>query len=573
MKYLSLTLLFISTLTLAQNSLLYEISGNGVDENSYLMGTVHVQDEKVFNWNDSVFWAMDQAQVAAFELDMSKALDLNLGEDEKAALTNFIFEDFIPKLMSSVPADSLGTRAARDLVPFYKSLLSEQMNVNNRKDFVDQFLQNYCRKQGVKIIGLESTQEQLNAIIGSDFEGLSDNLLGFFEKDNWQLEFEKSIEDQYALIDAYANHEYNAVCEIMSRTVSVSNNFLLNLYDRLLTNRNQIMYDRTKDLVSNGSAFIAVGCGHLCGANGLVQQYRNAGYTVRPMNIRPTSDEFHLEWKTYKGDGFTVDIPVQADSIEEFTFSFFSTFLNDEIASNTIYTSKGVATFKVEVLVAATEAVEDMDYFYDDSVDAVIDYNTDYEEAVQTEEDVVIEYVGEEVEDYEEAAASDDDVIIDYVGDEVEHEEEYEEVDVIYEEEYSEEEIIYIDGGEEAEEIEYNSNRSIIPGLDHPNITEEMNTYMEAVVGSFMAESMKSGSNVMGLLNNMQKPGESDTLMLNINGSEQAVVRNIELLNSRMTCTLETQDQVYYEITLTGDASALKSEEFQRFFTSFKITP
>ena len=553
MKYSCLILLFFSTLTFGQNSLLYEISGNGLAEKSYLMGTVHVQDEKVFNWNDSVYWAMNQAKVAAFELDMNESLNLNLGKEEKEALTDFIFKDFFPKLMATVPADSLGTKAARDLIPFYKSVMGQQLNLENRTHFVDQFLQNYCRKQGVEIVGIESTQEQLNAIIGSDFDGLSDNLLEFFKKDNWQGELQKSLDDQQILINAYARHDYDAVCEIMDRTVGVSNNFLLNLYDRLLTNRNQIMYDRTKDMVAKGGAFIAVGCGHLCTANGLVAQYRQAGYTVRPMDIKPSLNTFELSWKKYEGTGYTVDVPLQVDSIEETPHSFYALIMNNGVGANTIYTSKGVATFKVEEIAEAHEEniSEEMvfDWIYEEGVESVAD------------EDVLPEDLS--FDEYEEVEPPTE--VFEIYDDEEVAVEQIENEDSIEE--------IFMDSGDEGEEIEYQSNRSMIPGLNNPEITEEMRTYAEAVVGSFMAESMKNGINVMSILNSAQSPEVKDTLTLTINGQEQQVERKLALGDNQLSCSIRKDDGSFYEISLSGDPSVIKSEEFLRFFTSFKVTP
>ncbi len=53
-----------------EHTLLWRIDGNGLTKPSYLYGTFHTQDPRVFNFRDSVLPALLSCEIAAFELQM-----------------------------------------------------------------------------------------------------------------------------------------------------------------------------------------------------------------------------------------------------------------------------------------------------------------------------------------------------------------------------------------------------------------------------------------------------------------------------------------------------------------------
>src|SRR5262245_19223249 len=52
-----------------QSSLLWRISGNGLNKPSYLFGTMHVYDKKAFNFKDSLYDFLEKADGFALEFD------------------------------------------------------------------------------------------------------------------------------------------------------------------------------------------------------------------------------------------------------------------------------------------------------------------------------------------------------------------------------------------------------------------------------------------------------------------------------------------------------------------------
>jgi uncharacterized protein YbaP (TraB family) len=54
--------------------------------------------------------------------------------------------------------------------------------------------------------------------------------------------------------------------------------------EAMITSRNKVMVDHAGPILAKGNAFIAVGALHLPGADGLVEDFRKAGYTVTAIN-------------------------------------------------------------------------------------------------------------------------------------------------------------------------------------------------------------------------------------------------------------------------------------------------
>jgi uncharacterized protein YbaP (TraB family) len=52
---------------------------------------------------------------------------------------------------------------------------------------------------------------------------------------------------------------------------------------KLLINRNTLFFKRILDIEKDNKLFIAVGASHLAGKNGLLNLFKNAGYSLKPL--------------------------------------------------------------------------------------------------------------------------------------------------------------------------------------------------------------------------------------------------------------------------------------------------
>ena len=56
--------------------------------------------------------------------------------------------------------------------------------------------------------------------------------------------------------------------------------------ETMITSRNKVMVDHAEPILAKGNAFMAVGALHLPGPEGLVEDFRKAGYTVTAVNLQ-----------------------------------------------------------------------------------------------------------------------------------------------------------------------------------------------------------------------------------------------------------------------------------------------
>ena len=185
----------------------------------------------------------------------------------------------IEKLITSLgyPAEF-----AHHLKPWFLAILTALPECEAERETlnlpeVDQFLAETARDLGVKVIGLETAEEQLAAIanmrpqvaatlltLAARDPSLNDNLYATMLR----LYRESRPAEILAVSDALGG--------LSDSERAAQDEFML----ALLQDRNAIMAERAAPLLASGGAFIAVGALHLAGKTGLVERFRADGYTV-----------------------------------------------------------------------------------------------------------------------------------------------------------------------------------------------------------------------------------------------------------------------------------------------------
>ena len=142
---------------------------------------------------------------------------------------------------------------------------------------VDQFLAETAKTSGVKVIGLETAQEQLDALSAMRPDAAA-ALLAVAARDP------SMNDDVYAtMLQLYRESRPAEILPItdvagkMSEAERAAEDEFTQL---LLVGRNANMAERASPLLKKGGAFIAVGALHLSGKGGLVERLRAAGYKV-----------------------------------------------------------------------------------------------------------------------------------------------------------------------------------------------------------------------------------------------------------------------------------------------------
>lgn len=287
-RLLSFCFLFIGrTLSFAQaenTSVLYEISGGGLTHSSYVFGTIHLRDKRVFeqvnNKKDSLWYCFKQCDIIAGELKFDKkeikeaALDKVMLPEGKSLQSLLSGDDY--EKVKAYAKETIGWKAIlidRIKPLFTISLFTEAMEKADYKYPLDVYLQEQGEKKKKEIAGIETIEEQMQALSSISLKDQAKELVDFVNNPtDSRAEFEKMITlyRERKLLDLYA--------------LIISSGMSDSLETALLTDRNVLMADRIETMMLRKPVFAAIGSAHLPGDKGVLELLSKKGYKVRAVD-------------------------------------------------------------------------------------------------------------------------------------------------------------------------------------------------------------------------------------------------------------------------------------------------
>ncbi len=278
----SLLFLFLGTFGMVQlqgQALLWEISGKNLKEKSYLFGSIHIQDRRVFELDSMVWEKFEKASSFALEFDVEHI-------DPYEWANRILMEQSYTELLSEEDYSLLGRilqrhtevnfLQAQRMKPFFIStLISQSVLPKDHKDPLDLFLLKKARSAKKTILELESFGEQMNIVDSFPFQEQLDALLKLIHDPDWKANLTAESEK---MIETYLSQDDTQLYKLILESEG-SETFMKDF----LIKRNHNMVEKIQTFVSNGSVFITVGAGHLAGDEGLVNLLKKAGYTLTPI--------------------------------------------------------------------------------------------------------------------------------------------------------------------------------------------------------------------------------------------------------------------------------------------------
>lgn len=278
------SLILWSALVLGQgtpSTLLWRVTGPNATGASYLYGTIHSRDDRAFQFGDSVLPALDRCRVVAGELDLDHAVKdlaglmahMTLPGDQRLL---DLYRPKDRKVVEKALNDRFGPMAAmlQRMKPFYvMALLSEGDAGDGRERMLDDHLMERGRTNGQRVIGLETMEEQLNAMDAIPVKDQAAMLLDQVKRssDGRQLD---------DMLNAYAAQDLDKLYAAMGDGEEIPEA----LVKALFTDRNERMAHRLDSLIRSGeTVFFLMGAGHLPRDRGLVALLRARGYQVEPV--------------------------------------------------------------------------------------------------------------------------------------------------------------------------------------------------------------------------------------------------------------------------------------------------
>jgi len=294
MKKWSVGLMMVMTslITLAQeknkkefNTLLWEISGNGLLKPSYLFGTIHMicSDEAVLS--DSLKNAIGNSDAVYFEVDMDNLFEM-LGVMRKMKMRN---DTTLADLLSKEDYAKVKEYFENNetLLPFSvletcKPLLAASMLMEGNTgcetpEAMEEVIMKEAKQYGKNVRGLETMSFQMSIFDTIPYKMQAMQLVRYIDDADKGTSDDSKEYDQ--LMQAYRDQDLSKLEELTKMTDMGIANFT----DILLYNRNKNWVEKLKTILPGQSVVVAVGAGHLPGNKGVINLLRKAGYIVKPV--------------------------------------------------------------------------------------------------------------------------------------------------------------------------------------------------------------------------------------------------------------------------------------------------
>jgi len=260
------------------NTLLWQISGNGLQVPSYLFGTFHLLCKDDIHFSAALKQAVINSNEVYLELDMDDpstimgAFMLMNMKNGKKLKDLYSAEQY--KRVSDFFKDSLKTPIGlfQQMKPeFLVALLYPKMMPCNSTASIEESIMQLAKANGKEIKGLETMAFQASVFDSIPYEKQAEELLQTIDS------MENSKKYFSLMLTAYKEQRLDKIENIINNPEFGSTDN----QDILLDNRNKNWVGQLKEIMKKGPVFTAVGAGHLVGSVGLIALLRAEGYNVK----------------------------------------------------------------------------------------------------------------------------------------------------------------------------------------------------------------------------------------------------------------------------------------------------
>jgi uncharacterized protein len=262
------------------NTLLWEVSGKGLTQRSYLFGTFHLMCRGDIVFSEALKTAVLNSKLLYMELDMDDPAVMMGGlamlQMKDGKKIRDLYSEAEYKKISSFFKDSLGTPIdfLESVKPYFLiALMYPKLLPCKTVSGVEEELLKLAKTQKKEVRGLETMAFQSAVFDSIPYQQQAKELL-------------KSIDSMGAyrhyfdtMVQVYKNQQ-------LSRMQQLFNNDAFGLEDYqdiLLDKRNANWVVQLKTIMKQQPVFVAVGAGHLVGDKGLIALLKKEGYTVKPV--------------------------------------------------------------------------------------------------------------------------------------------------------------------------------------------------------------------------------------------------------------------------------------------------
>ncbi len=294
-----------------QYNLLWEIQHKDDDRKSFLFGTAHLRDERVFDFSDAVIPSIQSAESFALEIHPD-SIGSGISKELFHEGYGDVYERILTKEERAQLDDKLLELTGKTLDSFeFKNplFLEEELYPDVRREgdkntFLDGYLYRVAKSLDKEVLGLEKVEDQIPPLEDLSDEELKSALLTLLNFDPQEY-----IESREDIIKLY----YEGNVERLSFSI-----YGFGDVDSVMVRRNTVMVESLEKIMKDRTVFAAVGAAHIPGSEGIVNMLRERGYTVNkvPAAFTGISKNYKIKpnlknWFELKDDslGYSVQVP------------------------------------------------------------------------------------------------------------------------------------------------------------------------------------------------------------------------------------------------------------------------
>lgn len=287
MKKLLVIVLLILPIT-AHSQLIWQISGNGALDKSYLFATNRLTEVTFLDTIPNLFKVYTKCNKVITEFAMQDyeaiaALRTAALLPDSVRLMNFYTEDEYKEIDGALMAtlgmglQQLGRMKPQYLTEMYRTELLKQW-ANYREDkSSEHFFENVAVQQGKPVFGLDDIGEAMYMMFDREpFYWQCEELKKVVEYPEREVKQEKVLRDLY---------QQGRLLDISYQVSGPDNTTTISFSDyKVYCDRNRTWVKRLMPYLKDGKAFICLNAIYLGGEDGLIAQLQAAGYRVKPLN-------------------------------------------------------------------------------------------------------------------------------------------------------------------------------------------------------------------------------------------------------------------------------------------------
>lgn len=271
----------IDPITLEINTLLWQITGKGLKEPSYLFGTMHILCSEDAQLSPALKNIIRECAQVYLEVDMDnmqellgamKYLRMNDGKKLSELITPEEYERvkaYFEKNKSPLPFSMM----SRFKPYFITSLIGEQIMSCEKTNGMEQLIIKETKKYDKEIKGLETTKFQASIFDSIPYEKQAKDLVEYIDS------IGKYKKVTLQMMDAYRKQDLKLIEELTLSSETGIEDYL----DLLLYDRNRRWSEQMPIIMEDRPTLFAVGAGHLPGELGVIKLLQKSGYTVKPL--------------------------------------------------------------------------------------------------------------------------------------------------------------------------------------------------------------------------------------------------------------------------------------------------